>query len=50
MTLVLLLLLYEDWYIGHKGKIYFLTSENPISTAKTIDMYDYIKPTQRDFF
>ena len=27
---------------------YFLTS-SPFPTAKTIDMYDYLKPTQKDF-
>ena len=27
----------------------YLVKTRPFSTAKTIDMYDYIKPTQRDF-
>ena len=27
----------------------YLVKKRPFSTAKTIDIYDYIKPTQRDF-
>ena len=27
----------------------YLVKTRPFSTAKTIDVYDYIKPTQRDF-
>ena len=27
----------------------YLVKTRPFSTSKTIDMYDYIKPTQRDF-
>ena len=39
----------DDGYLLTGLKHQYLVKTIPFSTAKTIDMYDYIKPTQRDF-
>ena len=38
----------DDGYLLTGLKHQYLVKTIPFSTAKTIDMYDYIKPTQRD--
>ena len=38
-----------DTFLQSFLKHQYLVKARPFPTAKTIDMYDYIKPTQRDF-
>ena len=39
----------DGYLLTNSLKHQYLVKTRPFSTAKTIDMYDYIKPTQRDF-
>ena len=39
----------DGYLLTSSLKHQYLVKTRPFSTAKTIDMYDYIKPTQRDF-
>ena len=39
----------DGYLLTSSLKHQYLVKARPFSTAKTIDMYDYIKPTQRDF-
>ena len=39
----------DGYLLASSLKQQYLVKTRPFSTAKTIDMYDYIKPTQRDF-
>ena len=39
----------DGYILTSSLKHQYLVNTRPISTAQTIDMYDYIKPTQRDF-
>ena len=39
----------DGYLLTNSLKHEYLVKARPFSTAKTIDMYDYIKPTQRDF-
>ena len=40
----------DDGYLLTSSlKHQYLVKTRPVSTAKSIDMYDWIKPTQRDF-
>ena len=40
----------DGYLLTSSLKHQYLVKTRPFLTAKTIDMYDYIKPTQRDFF
>ena len=39
----------DGYLLTSSLKHQYLVKTRPFSTATTIDMYDYIKPTQRDF-
>ena len=39
----------DEYLLTSSLKHQYLVKTRPFPTAKTIDMYDYIKPTQRDF-
>ena len=39
----------DGYLLTSSLKHQYLVEKRPFSTAKTTDMYDYIKPTQRDF-
>ena len=39
----------DGYLLTSSLKHQYLVKTRPFSTAKTIDMYDYIKPTQGDF-